>query len=1158
MQNSDPIPTSKVSVPTLVALTIVLVGTAVSVVTYRSLRGHNARLIQAEFDIASGNRFGAFQRALRSANAGRGRGVSIARVEDDDRAATIAEFVARRAELDDRLLAMAWAPKMETENLVVGVEMNRSEDLALGFSLPLSIVEPAEKYSGAIGLDLTTIPACAASLSLSLQTQRISLSDPFDWPSDSGACKAVAIIRPDVMQRLENPTVAQAVENIRGFLVSVFNAERLIAGAIEHFENDVDLLIVREVDAGSKVVAAFDAKSGVVHFDDLDDFQRRTSQASVLKRSLELPVGSWTIQCLASPQFVSRRSGNLPIAVLSFGMVLSFLSAGYARTLLGRSQRVERLIVKRTAELKEMNEKFAVEHFLLNTLLEHSPDFVFFKDSDSRFMRVSETLARHLGFASPAEAVGKSDADVFGPEDAAKYLADERRIMATGEPIVGQEEQQADPDGETIWVSTTKAPLRTSDGEVVGVFGIARNVTMRKRAEENSAAAKEAAETANQAKSEFLANMSHEIRTPMNAVIGMTELALDTELNDTAREYMKVVVESAESLLSIINQILDFSKIEAGKLELEAIDFDIRRELGATGKTLGYRAHASGLELACNIAPDVPRWLNGDSTRLRQVIVNLIGNAIKFTEHGEVVLDVSVDGRSDDGVMLHVTVTDTGVGIPADKHEAIFSTFQQADMSTTRQYGGTGLGLAITRRIVEAMGGQIWVESKPGHGSHFHFTAMLGVPPEGSHPREPRPDFGGSRAVVVDDNATSRQFLTRMLLQWNMQIEDFGDGPSALRWMKKQSDEGHPCPLLISDVRMQEMDGIDLAAQVRKFAGPETTKVILLISGSHQDEVSRSKDLSVSNRLIKPVTHDELAGAIKSSVSAGGDAIPSRPATEASTPAESMRILLAEDGIANQKVAIGLLSKYGHQVSVASNGEEAVDRWRVGAFDVVLMDVQMPTVNGLEATRRIRELETELKRSRTPIIAMTAHAMKGDRERCLRAGMDDYLSKPVRSDELHRHLLALHEDSDRNRSRNDDPSSRSDAPSDGGSEADDEATSEPIIDWPAALANAAGDRDLFAAVRDAALQEIPSLMPALREAIDSADSKTAMRLAHTIKGAARVVAAVRTMNVAEIVEQAAAQDNLHLAAETMPRLVSVTDELVAMLEESDRHLGNDA
>tara|TARA_R110002049_G_scaffold4601_6_gene32931 strand:- start:149460 stop:152999 length:3540 start_codon:yes stop_codon:yes gene_type:complete len=1157
---SDSNPTARVSVPTLVALTIALVGTAISVTAYRAIRGNQKRLVEAEFSVAADNRIRAFETSLRTANAGLGRNPAITRNLGPDRHAAIADFVSRRVELDDRLIAIGWAAKSKIRNGQNIAESNSTENPLAAYTFPLTVVEPADNHSLAIGMDLASNPECEQALLATLRLQRAALSDPFSWQSDSVTRKAIAIMRPDIRDRDEDTTSEDVVDRLRGFLVTVIDAELLITQAMQNFTDEIDLVILRNDGTDRQVVAAYDAQAGRTRFDDLDTFDTRAQQSSVPAKTVDLPVGSWQIRCIATPRFISRRTGNLPAAVLVFGTLLSLVSAGYSRTLLGRSQRVERLIVQRTAELKEMNEKYAVEHFLLNTLLEYSPDFVFFKDSDSRFMRVSETLAKHLGFESPKEAIGTSDADIFSEEQATKYLADEQRIMDSGEPIVGQEEQQTSPDGKTIWVSTTKAPLRTSDGEVVGVFGISRDVTMRKHAEANSAAAKDAAEAANQAKSEFLANMSHEIRTPMNAVIGMTELALETDLNDTAREYLKVVAESAESLLSIINQILDFSKIEAGKLELESIDFDLHHELGSTIKTLGYRAHASGLELAWNLSPLVPRWVTGDSTRMRQVIVNLVGNAIKFTEQGEVVLDVSVDKDTGDEITLHCRVTDTGVGIAKDKHETIFSAFEQADMSTTRQYGGTGLGLAITRRIAETMGGRIWVESTLGQGSQFHFTATLKIPRDKTLPSTEGPDFGGKQVVLVDDNSTNRKFLKQILEQWKLNVKDFGDGTSALQWMQNYVGDDNPISLLITDVRMPQMDGVQLTENVRRLEPLKSTEIILLISGTHHDDVARSKDLRISSRLIKPIAHDELRQAIEAAI--GDNKVSTKSSKTTGTPgtASPMQILVAEDGIANQKVAVGMLTKHGHDVTLATNGEEAIDRWRNGEFDAILMDVQMPAVNGLEATRQIRELEQQLNRKRTPIVAMTAHAMKGDRERCLQAGMDGYLSKPVRSDELYHQLLSIHQASSMTGVETNDPSpaqsaSAVDNHEPDSHESDNHESDAVIVDWPAALANAAGDQSLFNAVRDAALEEIPSLMPALQTAIDATDAKTAMRLAHTIKGAARVVAGVRTMNVAEIVEQAAANDDLALAGETMPKLREVAEELVAALKESDAHLG---
>ncbi len=384
-----------------------------------------------------------------------------------------------------------------------------------------------------------------------------------------------------------------------------------------------------------------------------------------LNNPLTQQLGQWSIESVATDGYLTAAKASLPTIVLLLGLFLSAVLAGYAKTLLGRKQEVERLIVQRTAELEEANEKFAVEHFLMNTLLAHSPDLIYFKDSDSRFLRISDTLARHLGVDSAEDLIQKSDSDVFEGDQSGEYLADELRIMSSGEPLIGKEERQVSSDGRTVWLSTTKAPLRTSDGEIVGIFGISRDITDTKKA-------KEAAEAANEAKSDFLAIMSHEIRTPMNAIIGMTELALESDDPRTANEYLGVVRESAESLLAIINQMLDFSKIEAGKLELESLSFDLREEIGSTMKSLGVRAHEKDLELTWHVTPDVSDWVQGDSVRLRQMLVNLVGNAIKFTDKGEVGLDVKIESQDESGMVLHFAVSDSGIGIPKEKHDQIF------------------------------------------------------------------------------------------------------------------------------------------------------------------------------------------------------------------------------------------------------------------------------------------------------------------------------------------------------------------------------------------------------------------------------------------------------------------------------------------------------
>jgi PAS domain S-box-containing protein len=860
----------------------------------------------------------------------------------------------------------------------------------------------------------------------------------------------------------------------------------------------------------------------------------------------------------ATLQFFAERSTSLPFVVLFSGVVFSAVVAGYLTSLWGRHQKVERLIVQRTAELKEVSDKYTFEHFLLNTLLANSPDLIYFKDPKSRFIRVSDALARHLGFDCAEDLVAKSDSDIssFSVEQSAEYRADERNVMATGNPMIGKHEKQVASDGRTVWLSTTKSPLLTVDGKVNGIFGISRDITEAKLA-------KEAAEAANTAKSDFLANMSHEIRTPMNAIIGMTELALDTDDPRTQQECLSVIRESAESLLAIINEILDFSKIEAGRLELDLIDFELREEIGSAMKSLGVRAHAKDLELTWHVDQNVPVWVRGDSTRIRQMLINLVGNAIKFTSVGEVDVDVKLESQDELGVRLHFLVKDTGIGIPRECQERVFKAFEQADMSTTRQYGGTGLGLAITKRIAEVMGGRVWLQSEVNRGSTFHFVVPLDYGRDQSIALEQIPDLSGMRALLVDDNETNLLILQEILEGWGMTVTTVRNASLALEKLTALASQHAPLPLLISDVHMPTLDGFGLVKRIRQNHDLRDLRIILLTSGGRHGDIARSKELGVSSYLIKPAKQSELLAAILTSgkIVQSETAVSDPPPPALTLP--RMRILLAEDGIANQKVAIGLLSCWDHAVTVAADGEQAIRLWQSQPFDVVLMDIQMPIVNGLDATRRIRELELGTGRH-TPIVAMTAHAMKGDRARCLEAGMDDYLSKPVRKGELHQALQAfapLATDANRcDRPHSVSPPTQhaiapvrtngvpvNDGPGKNGAVGADV----PVIDWRTALANVCDDRDLFIAVKDSALEEIPSLWPTLRDRIAAGDSVESQRLAHTIKGAARVIAASRTMLVAERIEKSAARGDLPAAAAMLDELHAVIDELVLTLQRTE-------
>ena len=621
---------------------------------------------------------------------------------------------------------------------------------------------------------------------------------------------------------------------------------------------------------------------------------------------------------------------------------------------------------------------------------------------DGRILDCNDACARILGYASRANLLENTVAatNYSNPDDLSQFIS---RLRSEGS-LTNFERRLLRRDGQPVWVLENANLLPASATSPEGIEGTVFDITERKRAEAELQQAKNAAEAASKAKSEFLANMSHEIRTPMNGIIGMTELALETELNSEQREYLGMVKVSADSLLTVINDILDFSKIEAGKLDLDATSFTLRDHLEETARTLAVSASAKGLELVCDIRSDVPNEVIGDPTRLRQVIVNLIGNAIKFTDRGEVVLHVEKENQTGEGITLHFAIQDSGIGISKDKQKLIFEAFAQADSSSRRKYGGTGLGLTISSRLVQMMGGRIWVESEPGEGSTFHFTAGFHLPQTATtrKERDSVVTLDGIHVLVVDDNPTNRRILERTLTQWGMRPTLADSGWTALAALKKARASADPVSLLLLDAQMPGMDGFAVASKIQEDPDLQSSTVMMLTSGGQRGDAIRCREAGISAYLTKPVRQIELREAMLKVLGMKNEKAEDHKLVTRHSMREARRqlkVLLVEDNAINRELAVRLLKKRGHTVSVAGNGKEALSAIESEPFEVVLMDVQMPEMDGFEATAEIRRREAASGKH-LPIVAMTAHAMKGDRERCLAAGMDAYISKPIQFDEL--------------------------------------------------------------------------------------------------------------------------------------------------------------
>ncbi len=768
------------------------------------------------------------------------------------------------------------------------------------------------------------------------------------------------------------------------------------------------------------------------------------------------------------------------------------------------------------AALRESEEKF-------RTIIETTPDGYYEVDLSGNFTFFNDSMCNILGHTRE-EITAMNQLDLLDDTNSQKLKDAFQKVLDSGNPVTSLAWTLYDKNRSLRFVESSVSLINDPKGNPIGFGGFIRDVTQRQRAEVMYRA-KLAAEAASRTKSEFLASMSHEIRTPLNAIIGLVELMLTSDLPPDQREDLDVVKSSAYSLLSIINNILDFSKIEAGKLDFEKTPFSFAQFMDESLKIMGMKSHEKGIELAYRVAPGIPGRLLGDPVRLRQVLLNLVDNAIKFTDRGEVVVYAAAQSQTDFEVVLHITVVDTGVGIPKDRQRSIFGAYNQGDPSTLRQYGGTGLGLAVSAQLVDLMGGNIKLKSQPSRGSRFRFTARLMIQQDGV-PHQPEltyPELEGLKVLVVDDNDSARKITVEILEDLKIRTVAAAGAGAARKILSEPGLETDPFNLILIDSDMPETDGFALADWIIKQQISEAG-LIMLLTFPHLRRKAELNALGITASLVKPFGASELKGIILNLLGideAGAGRTAKTQPKAIRTPSRQLNILAAEDTPFNQKFIQRLLDRWNHRSTVVGNGKEALEALKKQSFDVVLMDVQMPQLNGLETTKAIRIEEQQTKRH-IPIIAMTAHAIKGDRERCLEAGMDAYVSKPIDADKLFDTIEKLTKDPEIKETAED---------------------LSPALDKEMLLNAFEGDWEFLKEVVDVFLSDYPKLLEDLRNASRTGDSETLMRAAHSLKGMLKNFQADPAANVAFELEKKGKGDNFDGVPEAIDNLTAQAAEL---------------
>lgn len=878
---------------------------------------------------------------------------------------------------------------------------------------PVYYLEPYQGNQAALGFDLGSNEARRHPLELARDNGYPVASPRIKLVQEADESFGVLIFLPVYQQGQTISSVVQRQQHLKGYALGVFRIETMVTTAWQNFDlRDVHFRLL-DISAPAESQLLFsnipDANSAAIG---LSNTTRGLATTISAKANLDFAGRHWRLEFTPTDKFLRGIDYWEARRPLLGGLLIASILGAFILIIVGRSAMITQIVKERTEDLTAANSELAkwVEErrkmvdalqeseAKARTIVETAVDAIICIDERGLVQSFNSAAERIFGY-SAAEVIGQN-INLLQPEPfhsehdgyLRHYLeSGQKKIIGKGREVTGRRK-----DGSQFPIDLAVSEVHLESKRLF--TGIIRDITDRKLVEQELLTAKDQAEAASQAKSDFLASMSHEIRTPMNAIIGMAELLDETQLTVEQREYVQVFQSAGENLLSLINDILDISKLEAGHLELEMIDFDLREVMEKTCEILALRAHKKGLELACHLPPGTPERLQGDPLRLRQVLVNLIGNAIKFTDQGDVTLEVRAVQPTtlEQPLKLLFSVSDTGIGIPADQQQAIFERFTQVDASTTRQYGGTGLGLNISKRIVEAFGGKLWVESQPGQGSTFFFSCHFDLAQTDALP-EVGVDLSDLRVLLIDDCATNRLVLRETLSSWGALVAEAENGPLGLEQMLQAKTEQKPFELVLLDCRMPKMDGFEVAEKIQQSSTLAGTTLMMLTSDNRAGDIAHAKQLGLADYMVKPIKRKDLQQAITRALQ------PSQPVAQTTAvPAEatsahrSLKILLVDDSEDNRLLVTSFLKKLPYQIELAENGEIAVNKFRAGGYDLVLMDMQMPIKDGYTASREIRLWEQQQGRAETPIIALTAFAQQADTQKSLDAGCHAHLTKPIK------------------------------------------------------------------------------------------------------------------------------------------------------------------